>query len=198
MTTMLLVRHAPHDRLGRTLCGRMPGVSLGEAGRAAAGSLARALAPAGLASVRASPLARTAETALAIASACRRPLETDDDLLEIDFGAWTGLDFERLAEDPAWERWNRLRAQSRPPGGETMLEAQLRVVRAMERARALHPSGTVALVSHGDVIKAALAWALGLPLGSYDRFDIDPASVSRVGLDEWGARVLGVNETLRA
>ncbi len=50
-TTVLMVRHASHDRLGRILCGRMPGVELSEQGRAQARSVGERLAGQRLAAV---------------------------------------------------------------------------------------------------------------------------------------------------
>ena len=45
MTTMFfLVRHAAHELVDRVLCGRMPGVNLGEEGRAQAHRVAKRLA----------------------------------------------------------------------------------------------------------------------------------------------------------
>jgi broad specificity phosphatase PhoE len=54
----------------------------------------------------------------------------------------------------------------------------------------------VALVSHCDIIRGIIAHYLGLPLDNLLRFDIDPASVSRIVVGDWGARVISVNERL--
>jgi probable phosphoglycerate mutase len=75
-----------------------------------------------------------------------------------------------------------------------MREAQARAVAHVERVAAAHPGATVALISHSDVVKAIVAHALSLPLGSLLRFDIDPASVSRLAVGDWGMRVMGLNE----
>ena len=42
-------------------------------------------------------------------------------------------------------------------------------------------------MSHGDVIKAALLYHLGLPLDAYGRFEIEPASISTLVVGDWGA-----------
>jgi probable phosphoglycerate mutase len=72
---------------------------------------------------------------------------------------------------------------------------QTRIVRAIERLRAAHPGRTVVLVSHGDVIRAAMAYFLGVPLDLFQRIEIRPASISRVRLYDDGVLVLGVNDT---
>lgn len=193
-TTVFLVRHAAHDRVDRILCGRMPGVSLSQAGRKQAARLADRLAREPIATIHTSPLDRARETAAPLAVRLGLPAEVVEDLLEIDLGAWSGRSFDELETDPLWAAWNKARAMTRAPGGETMLEAQWRVVRHIERLRARYPERGVVLVSHGDVIKAALAYHLGLPLDAYGRFEISPASISTLVVGDWGAKVLSLNE----
>jgi broad specificity phosphatase PhoE len=170
----------------------MPGVSLSETGRAEAQAVARRLAGTGAATLLASPRARTAETAAPIAAALGLAVETVPDLDEIEVGAWTGRSFDDLAADPLWTAWNTERAPARPPGGESMAEAQDRVGRVLDR---LAEDGAPAiLVSHGDVIRAALLKLLGLGLEAYDRIVVDPASCSELALWPGGGRVVSLNE----
>lgn len=195
--TILLVRHASHDRLGRVLCGRMGGVTLSVEGRREAEGTAAAIRRIGpVDAILSSPLERARETAEAIGLACRVPVETDAGLNEVDFGSWSGSAFDDLAGDQHWQHWNRERDQVRPPGGETMAEAQCRVVRVLDRLREADGDRTFVLVSHADLIKSALAWALGLPLAFYARFEISPASVSRLVVAPGHVRVWSINETL--
>jgi probable phosphoglycerate mutase len=197
-TTLFLVRHGAHDRLGRILCGRMAGVGLSAQGRAEAARVADRLSREPIAAVYASPLQRAQETAAPIAETFGLTVETEPGLDEIDFGAWTGKPLDELAEDPRWEPWCRERSLHRPPPGETpgesMLEAQARAARAIDALRARHPEEAVALVSHADLIKALLCHWLGLGLDRYLRFDVDPASVSVAVVGDWGAKVLRINE----
>ena len=193
-TNVLLIRHAAHDRLDRVLCGRSPGVSLGKAGRRDAARLADKLAMSGLSAIYASPLERTLETAEPLATRTGLTVSAEADLNEIDVGAWTGRSFEALGEDPEWSRWNRLRVQSRPPAGETLVEVQVRVIRFLDRMRLIHPEQTIAAVSHSEPIKAALCWAMGLSLECHARLEVSPASISRVVVGDWGAKVWSCNE----
>jgi len=194
MRRVFLIRHGSHDRLGRILCGRMPGVSLSATGRAEADALARRLAGSGAGTLRASPRARTAETAAPIAAALGLPVETEPGLDEIDFGAWTGRTFDALADDPLWSAWNTARATARPPEGESMVEAQARVTRVLDRFT--QDGAPVILVSHGDVIRAALLAILGLGLDAYDRIAVDPAACSELALWPGGGRVVSLNERI--
>jgi len=192
--TILLVRHAVHTQYNQCLSGRAAAVPLSEAGRAQARALARYLSQDGIARVECSPLDRTRETAAFIAEAAGVPLVPSEALIEIDMGDWTGRAIGSFGDDPAWRAWNEQRGSARIPGGESMGEAQDRIVGHIARIAAEQDGRTVALVSHSDMIRAALAWALGLGLDNLLRFDIDPASVSRLVVGEWGARVLSINE----
>ncbi|TIL76917.1 MAG: histidine phosphatase family protein [Mesorhizobium sp.] len=194
-TTFFLIRHAAHDNVGDYLAGRMAGVCLGETGRAQASRLASHMAPRPLAAICCSPRERTMETAKPIAIACNREKITiRRELDEIDFGAWSGKTFEELSQDADWLTWNSQRQQARTPGGETMLDVQQRVVSLMQQLRKPYQNQSVALVSHADVIKAAVCKVLGLPLGDCFRFDIDPASITTVVSGDWGSKLIRLNE----
>ena len=196
MTTFYLIRHAAHDWLVKGIAGRLPGVSLNAAGRAQAERLAERLGDVPFAAIYASPLERAQETAAPLAARAGLPLQTLDDLHEMNFGDWTGKTFAELDAEPLWQPFNTFRSGTRiPGGGEMMAEAQLRMVMAMEGLRERHPNHAVALVGHGDPIRAAVAYFLGIPLDLYARIEIEPASVSVVALADWGPRVLRVNDT---
>jgi len=196
-TTVFFVRHGSHDRLGHVLCGRMAGVGLGERGRAEAERVAGRLKDEGLAAVYSSPLERTQQTAAPIAEAAALPVQTAEDLIEIDFGDWTGADFQSLDADPRWATWNAERAVARPPGGESMLEVQVRLRRWLDEVRRRHPDHKVAAVSHSDAIKAVLAHALGLSLDQHHRLEVSPGSVSVLVVGDWGVKVQSINEVPR-
>jgi probable phosphoglycerate mutase len=197
-TTFFLVRHAAHDRVGTILCGRMPEVRLGAIGHSQARRLAERFANENIATVQSSTLERAVETAEPIAARVGLRVELVEAIGEIDFGAWSGQSFEALQGDPLWTAWNTARGESRPPRGESMREAQARIVGHLDHLRGLYRSKSVILVSHGDVIKSALLHHLGLPLDAYGRFDIDPASVTTLVVGDWGARIIRMNEVLAA
>lgn len=192
---MILVRHAAHDDVGAFLAGRLPGIRLGEAGRAQAERLADRLAHEPFDAIHASPRERTQETAAAVAA--RRngmPVTISAALDEIDFGAWSGRPFDALNQDPEWRRWNAARSLARTPAGEGMRDVTERVMGLIEGLASAHPNGAVVLVSHADVIRAALLHVLGLPVDAWPRIDIAPASISKIAFDPWGAQVILMNE----
>lgn len=149
-----------------------------------------------LAAVYSSPRERAYYTARSIAEQHEMKVAIADSLDEVDFGDWTGRSFDDLEGDPAWDAWNSARGSARPPAGESMAEATGRAVRSFEELSAVHPDQTIAAVSHCDIIRGVIAHYLGLPLDNLLRFDIDPASVSRIVVGSWGARVVSVNERL--
>jgi probable phosphoglycerate mutase len=148
--------------------------------------------------VQSSPQQRARETAAPIAERVNRPVEIASEVDEIDVGEWTGRDFETLNADPRWELWNRARSLARAPGGESMLEVQDRVVGHIDRMRSGHPGGHVVIISHSDVIRAAILYYLGVPLNAFDRIEISPASVSTLLVGDWGAKIFSLNETIAA
>lgn len=188
---ILLIRHAEHADFNQRLSGRGPGVGLTEQGRAQAAALGRRLAPRGVTRVECSPLERARETAAAIATACGlAPPAVIEALTEIDMGDWTGRALDEFGDDAAWRAWNEQRGSARIPGGESMREAQVRLVGHMA---ASPPEGTVVMVTHCDMIRAAVAYVLGLSLDHLLRFDIGPASVTGVAMGDWGAKLLWLN-----
>jgi probable phosphomutase (TIGR03848 family) len=194
--TVLLVRHGrTAANAGGVLAGWTPGVGLDDSGRAQAVALATRLAPLPLALAVASPLQRCQETATALLAvrpeksrtkALRRPeLLSDDRLGECHYGDWTGKALKDLAKEPLWRVVQAHPSAAVFPGpeGESMLSMQVRAVSAIReydtRVADEHgPDAVWLAVSHGDVIKAILADALGMHLDQFQRLVVDPCSVS--------------------
>jgi probable phosphoglycerate mutase len=194
--TILLVRHAQHVEFGQILSGRRRDVALSAQGLEQASIVADLLGTLPLAAIFSSPRERAWYTAREIAEPHELKVVAQDRLDEIDFGEWTGCSFAQLEGDPAWSAWNEARGTARPPGGESMGEATTRAFGFLREAAAEHDGATILAVSHCDIIRGIIAHCLGLPLDNLLRFDVDPASVSRVAIGNWGTRVLSVNERL--
>jgi broad specificity phosphatase PhoE len=193
MTTFALIRHASHALLGHRIVGRRPGVQLSPDGLREAEALARRLEGWPIQALYSSPLERARATAATIAERLRLDVQVADELNEIDYGDWTDCTLADLREIPEWRRFNRFRSGSRIPGGESTVEVQERALRLLERLCCAHPEETVALVSHGDVIKATLAYYLGVPLDLSGRIELSPASLSIVRVEPHGPEVLLIN-----
>lgn len=198
MTTFYLIRHAEKAVTGNVLSGRAPGVHLTEQGREQVRQLTRRLAHETIHKILCSPRERTYETAAALARQKMLDIETCADIDEIDFGAWTGKTVEELEPDMYWQQYNAFRSGLRIPGGESMLDAQTRMVSTMLRLHDACPDLGIALVSHGDPIKLAVAYFAGVPLDLFSRLEISPASVSTLALGPYGPKILGLNDTCPA
>ena len=184
MTTVLLLRH------GRTtanadgvLAGWTPGVELDTTGREQAQAVADRLAEVRFSAVVSSPLERCRQTAEIVAGRRRTdmPVHSEVDLAEARYGDWTGQTLDVLAKDPLWEAVQHHPSGVTFPGGESMAVVQSRAVAAIRRwNRRLGEGSTYVVVSHGDVIKAIVADALGMHLDLFQRIQVDPCSVSVV------------------
>jgi probable phosphoglycerate mutase len=216
--TLFLVRHAAHELQGVRMVGRREGVGLGPQREAHLAWLRERFSRERLDAVWSSPIERARATAEAIAWTLRNsdtePSRTealapgdfarreiggdgvivDEALTELDFGDWTDLTFDQLEADPLWAGWNQSKSTLRPPGGESVLAMQARMVDAADRIRRAHAGGSVAVVSHGDPIKGLLAYHLGMPADRIDNFHVDHPSVSALEIGDWGSRVLFIND----
>ncbi|RFS84388.1 MSMEG_4193 family putative phosphomutase [Actinomadura spongiicola] len=202
MTMLLLVRHGLTAMTGPVLAGWTPGVPLDERGRAQVTAVAARLAPLPLAAIVTSPLERCAETAGAIAAGHAVEVDTDERFGEVRYGDWTGRPLKELAEEPLWRVVQTHPSAARFPGedGESLAAAQHRAVTAVRdwnaRIAADHgPDAVYAVCSHGDIIKAVVADALGVHLDQFQRIQVDPASITAIRYTETRPFVVRVNDT---
>ena len=209
MPTVLLVRHGRTTaNAGGVLAGWTPGVGLDDTGRTQAQALATRLAVLPVVVFVTSPLQRCVETTSALVAvagpdgAARPEPVVDERLGECRYGDWTGKELKVLAKDPLWAV-----VQAHPsavtfpgPDGESMLAMQNRAIEAVRahdaRVAAEHgPDAVWVAVSHGDVIKAVVADALGMHLDAFQRIAVDPCSVSAVRYTPLRPFALRVNDS---
>lgn len=197
--TIVLVRHATTAATGKRLGGWTPGVHLDEAGRAQAEATAQRLAGARIAAVYSSPLERTQETARIVARPHGLRVRTRRGLGEVDYGDWTDRPLGQLRRRKLWAVIQATPSRVTFPGGESIRGAQARAVDATESLAAEHAGEVIVCVSHADVIKAVVAHHLGMPLDTFQRLMIAPASITVLALPAGAAPVLlTINDTGRA
>ena len=203
MTTVLLVRH------GRTaantsgiLAGRTSGVELDDIGVKQAAAAGTRMGSLPLRAIVTSPLRRCRQTAQALQAARTNscPISVDQALVECGYGDWTGRSLRELSKEKLWQSVQHQPSAVRFPGGESMTEMSSRAVGAIRgwdrRLATEHGDDAIwAAVSHGDVIKAILADALGMHLDSFQRLLVDPGSVSVVRYTPIRPYVVTVNST---
>jgi len=203
MTTVLLIRHGRTSaNTAGVLVGRTSGVELDGTGTKQVAELAGRLSGVPLRAVVTSPLRRCRQTAQAVLSAqsdgCVMAVERG--LVECAYGEWTGRPLRELSKDKLWSAVQHQPSAVRFPGGESMSEMSARAIGAVRswdaRMEAQYgPHAVWAAVSHGDIIKAILADALGMHLDSFQRLVVDPASISIVSYTTARPYVITANST---
>ncbi len=199
MTLVLLVRHGLTAVTGSVLSGWTPGLMLDDRGTAQAQALAARLAPVPLDAIVTSPLERCVQTAAAIATSRQSvAFHRDERLGECKYGDWTNKPLKKLAKEPLWRVVQQHPSAVRfpGPGGESMLDMQHRTVGAVRDWNSrLRPDAVYVICSHGDVIKAIVADALGLHLDQYQRIQADPCSLTVIRYTPLRPFVVRMNDT---
>jgi probable phosphomutase (TIGR03848 family) len=184
VTTVILLRHGRTTaNAGGILAGWSEGVRLDETGQAQVAAVAERLAGVPLAAVVSSPLERCRQTSEAVVAGRELDVQSDDRLGEVRYGDWTGRALKELAKEPLWSVVQQHPSAAVFPGaeGEGLAQTQARAVAAVREWNAkLGPDAVWLACSHGDVIKAVLADALGLHLDQFQRIVVDPSSISVV------------------
>lgn len=193
MTTFYLIRHASCNGLGQTLWGRTPGICLNEKGQLQAQRLAERFKNVTLNAIYSSPLDRALQTAERIARSVKLEVRKSEAANEINFGDWTGQTFECLSSDRRWRHFNNYRSMTMIPSGESFLEVQNRIVKEIGTLAEQHGNARIAIVSHADVIRSAVAYFAATPIDLIDRFEILPCSVSVVAVNDDNATLLTIN-----
>lgn len=198
MPIILLIRHGENNYVKQQrLPGRKPGIHLNKKGRAQAKTVAKTLSKAPIKAVYSSPLERTMETALPIAEALGLEVIPRAGLIETDVGDWQGKKVKRLRKKKSWRKVQLNPSRFRFPGGESILDSQLRFVAELEKLSARHEAmDMIACVSHSDPIKLVVAHYLGLPLDLFQRLTVSPASITALQIGELGSRLLLLNYDL--
>ena len=190
MPICILVRHGRSSaNLNGVLAGWTPGIHLDETGREQAARLGERLSVLPVGRVVSSPLERCRETAELLVPP-GGDVVVDEAVGECRYGAWTGRPLKELADEALWRTVQDHPARAAFPSsdayaGESLAEMSHRAVTAVRRhdadlAREQGDDSVFVVVSHGDVIKAVLADAVGSHLDHFQRFRADPASVSVV------------------
>ncbi len=199
MGTLILIRHGrtPANEQG-ILAGRNQDLTLDDVGLKSAQNLNAKLAQLDVKHVATSPLARTVDTAKIVFP--NHELDLQQDLIECEYGDWTGKKLSELAKEPLWKTVQKSPHKVTFPNGESMQEMSLRsvsVVKKIDQDLALtHGEEFIwAAVSHGDIIKAIIANALGLELEKFQKIYVDPASVTVLRFTAEDSAVVKVNDT---
>lgn len=196
MLTLLLTRHGHTDRsepeqyLGQTIR-----AELTDRGRRDAAALGARLRGVAVDRIVSSPLGRAVETARILSAGTGAPVEIDQRLTELDYGAWEGLTVDEIDRRFPAERelYERDPSVHRVGGGESGLDVAARVGRLIEAlldwGLATGGDRTCLLIGHSSVNRVLLALVTGVPLPDYRRrFRQDWANLTVL---RWTDRVSG-------
>jgi probable phosphomutase (TIGR03848 family) len=195
MPVILLIRHGENDYVRQNkLAGRLAGVHLNDNGQKQAQALAESLRKAPVKAVYSSPLERAMETASPIAQAFDLEVQPRHGLIEVDIGEWQDARIKSLTRTKLWKLVQAAPSRMRFPGGEGFVDAQYRICRELVSITSAHtPKDLLVCVSHADPIKLAVAYFLGMPIDTFQRLSVSPASVTALYLGESGFQLLRLN-----
>ena len=179
-TRYYLIRHGEvEERYHRIFGGRIDMI-LSDRGREQADEVARHLSGTEFNAIYCSPMKRAQLTLQPIRKNRSANVVTENDLREVDFGAWTGHRWEEIEEQFGVSAFDWLaeihaeRVQNAESGGQLLY----RLDKVLENIERHHAGGTIAIVCHGGVIRGMLSLLLEMPLPDTARLEIDYCSIS--------------------
>jgi alpha-ribazole phosphatase len=163
-TVLWLLRHPEPEASARGRCYGSLDVALSPEGIRQADAVAGALAGTPFAVIYTSPRQRCREAARILAEGRACPCEIVSAFRELDFGELEGRGYDEIAvsHPDVYRQWMERPTETQFPGGESFGEMQDRVLAAARDLRARHAGQSIAVVTHGGVIRILLADALGM------------------------------------
>lgn len=183
-TRLLLVRHAEVERSYHKIFGGKIDMNLSPLGHKQAEILAKFLHARKLEAVYASPMKRVQQTITPYLKNGAPRQTIVKDLREVDFGGWTGLNWEQVAKkfNLLTHDWLDHIEQGIVPNGESGAEFRERVEPCVRKIIKDHPRETVGVFCHGGVIRMILSILLDLPLRNTNIFEIEYAGMTQIAL----------------
>jgi broad specificity phosphatase PhoE len=124
-------------------------------------------------------------------------VRVEDDLTEIDHGAWNGLSRSEVEKRYGLllQRWLASPSRVRMPGGESLGDVAQRAGKVVSRILKEHQQGTVVICSHDAVLKVIIASAIGMDLDRFWAMGIDNGSISIIEFGDRLPRLVSLNDT---
>ena len=181
-TDLFFIRHGETEWNRKLIYQGQTDIDLNETGYNQARLLSKRLADKKIDRIYTSDLKRAANTAAIVAEPHAKKLIKEKDLREISFGNWEGMNFEEIQEKDSekYNEWRQDPISVSPPGGETFLGFQKRVISVIDKIKDLHTGEKVAIVAHGGTIRAYLAHILGMDLMGNRKLSIHNTSFSHL------------------
>ncbi|MVZ66409.1 histidine phosphatase family protein [Sphingobacterium sp. DK4209] len=187
MITICLLRHGEtaFNADGNKYCGRTD-IELTDKGIQQANRMNELLKDYSFDYIFSSPLKRARNTA-AIASGDESRVQTDERLIEVDFGNWEGKRSEEfIAEDPAsWENWlSNPEEHAAGRTGETATQVIERLSSFYNELLEKYDGKTVLVVGHNGVNRLFMSNQLGMPLKNYRKIVQENSALTLITLDK--------------
>ena len=196
-TRLLLIRHGEVEERYQGVFGGRIDMALSPRGRQQAKILAAYLKNKTIDAIYASPMKRVQQT---LAPTLKRGGGTQTifpDLREIDFGDWTGMNWETVRDkfNFAVHEWLEQIQKPGAPNGESGKSFRRRVEPCLREIVQKHPGKNIAIFCHGGVIRMLLAILIDLPLPKTNAFEVEYASITQVALHPHMAEIELMNFT---
>ncbi|HWQ05114.1 MAG TPA: histidine phosphatase family protein [Longilinea sp.] len=195
MAILLLIRHGDNDVFKTRIAGRMPGVHLNSAGLQQVQALADSLTSAPITAIYSSPMDRALETAAPLAANHSLEVSVHPGLIEVDYGRLQGRTYKQLKRLKIWKLVHEQPSAVTFPEGESLSGVMKRIVAALDGLACQYGDHSlIACVTHGDLIRLAVAHYLGIPLDHYQCFSIATASITTLVLGKNRPQLLNLNQ----
>ena len=179
MTTFIVLRHAQSTANERgLLAGQLPGIHLSATGVDESEAIKETLAKVTIDRVISSPLERCLQTIEPLVAAKKMKIATDDRLIEMNYGKWSGKKLSFLSVRPLWRKIQSSPSDVTFPDGESFANMASRVGSLLDELHRKYPKESLLLVTHGDICKFIATYFLKLPLNDLQKFLVNPASLS--------------------
>ena len=186
MTTFLLLRHA-HSVANNAgiLAGQLEGIGLSKDGIAQVKKLTSSFENLKIDRIISSPMQRCLETVEGIAKSKKKRISIDARLIEMNYGSWSGKKLSKLSRMKDWKAIQTKPSEFRFPQGESFKELEKRIESLLKELTRKYPKETILLITHGDVIKIAASLTVGSGLDNFQKFAVDPCSLTTLS---WGLK----------
>ena len=197
MTTIYLIRHGQTDWNKDKIFRGKADVPLNEHGRKEAQALADHLKHVRPDACYSSPLSRALETAETAIGRRSLSVQTDEGIIDIDYGEWQGLQDAEVSKKFAeiYRRWHETPHRVRFPGGESLAMVKKRSLASLDRIRSSHPDDTVFVVAHRVVTKVIMCAVLGLSNSAFWKIQQDNCAYNIIEFSIDNTIVVLMNDT---
>lgn len=195
MTRVFLIRHGEVEEPYKGVFAGRTDIGLSPDGEKQALLTAKFLAKQNIHAVYASPMKRVKLTVQPFTQLTSLKPVFLDELVEIDFGAWTGYSFAQVEQHFGVSAYTWLDQidSGKIPDAETAEDLVRRVEPAVNKVIQNHKGQNVAIYCHGGIIRVILSLLVDIPLVKFGKIGIDYCSVNKVEIDEKGASLRLLN-----